>query len=53
MMVAAVQKRRGELLGGDEGRALIARAEEAARAKGVVRPDRIFTMTLPGPNADS
>jgi hypothetical protein len=46
--VAAIGRRRGELLGGEEGRALVVASEAALRAEGVVRPDRIADMLAPG-----
>jgi len=40
--------RRGKLLGGDEGAALVASAEAAARAEAVVKPERFAAMMAPG-----
>lgn len=40
--------RHGELLGGEEGRALVQRAESALQALGVVRPAAFVAMLAPG-----
>jgi len=45
---AIVRWRLGQLLGGDQGAALIDDARAWMRAKGVVRPDRFVAATLPG-----
>jgi len=45
----AARWRLGELLGGDEGRALIATATAALSAQGIARPDRVMTMLAPVP----
>jgi hypothetical protein len=48
MMTAWVARwRLGELLGGDDGRALIDQAAAALRAEGIVRPDRVVAMLAP------
>jgi hypothetical protein len=39
--------RLGELLGGDEGRALVDQARAALSAEGIVRPDRVVAMLAP------
>jgi eukaryotic-like serine/threonine-protein kinase len=39
--------RLGELLAGDDGRALIDHAAAALRAEGIVRPDRVIAMFAP------
>lgn len=39
----------GELLGGDEGRALVDQARAALSAEGLVRPDRVMAMFAPVP----
>jgi hypothetical protein len=39
----------GRLVGGDEGRELVARAEAALRAEGVKNPARLATLHAPGP----
>ncbi len=44
---AAMRWRRGEVVLGDEGRALIAAADAWMREQGVVRPDRIVAMLAP------
>ncbi len=46
--VAATNRQLGRLLGGDEGRALIAQADETMKQEGVVRPDRIAALLVPG-----
>jgi hypothetical protein len=50
LLAAAVRLRRGELLRGDEGRALWESAEAWMRDRGVERPDRVAAMlvALPG-----
>jgi eukaryotic-like serine/threonine-protein kinase len=45
---AATRRRRGQLVGGDEGDALIARADAEMAARGVLRPDRIAATLVPG-----
>ncbi|MEO7328664.1 MAG: hypothetical protein ABI193_08815, partial [Minicystis sp.] len=44
----AARRRRGELLGGDEGRDLIASADAAMGAQGVSNPARMTAALLPG-----
>jgi hypothetical protein len=46
--VAGCQYRRGMLLGGPSGAALVAKAATWAEAEGVIAPARIFDMFLPG-----
>ena len=46
--VAALRRRRGVLLGGDEGRALVSAADAEMRKQGIVNPQRITSMYLPG-----
>jgi eukaryotic-like serine/threonine-protein kinase len=46
--VAACQYRRGGLIDGDEGRALIAAAQAWATAQRVVKPACVFDMLAPG-----
>jgi hypothetical protein len=41
------RRRRGEILGGDEGRALVAEADERLRSRGVVNPSRWADAYLP------
>jgi hypothetical protein len=43
----AARWRLGELLGGDEGRALVDQARAALVAEGIVRPDRVVAMFVP------
>jgi len=45
---AAARRRRGQLLGGEKGRALIASADAAIAAMGARRPDRIADVLAPG-----
>ena len=47
LLAAAVRRRRGELEG-DKGYALIATADAFMRAEGIIRPDRMSGMILPG-----
>jgi hypothetical protein len=52
MNASCARWRLGELLGGDEGRALIDQARAALSAEGIVRPDRVVAMLAPvGPDA--
>jgi len=44
----AARRRLGSRLGGDEGAALVAQAEEAMSAEGVRNPDRMAGIHLPG-----
>jgi hypothetical protein len=46
-LASVTRWRLGELLGGDDGRALIAGAHAAIAAEGVVRPDRIVAALVP------
>jgi len=48
LVAATARLRRGELLGGDEGAALVASAEEIMRGEGIVRPDRIADVIAGG-----
>jgi hypothetical protein len=48
LYAAATNRHLGRLLGGDEGRALIEKADETMREEGVVKPDRIAAMLAPG-----
>src|SRR5262249_15210088 len=45
---AAAQRRRGELIGGGEGGALVAEADAWFASRGAKRPDRVSAMLLPG-----
>jgi serine/threonine protein kinase len=45
---AVARWRRGQLLGGDEGRALKQSADEYMRAETIKRPDRVVAMLAPG-----
>jgi serine/threonine protein kinase len=45
---ACARRRKGELLGGDEGRRLVEGADAAMRAQGIARPDRWTAMIAPG-----
>jgi hypothetical protein len=47
LMSSAARWRLGELLGGDEGRALIAQTAAALSAEGIVRPDRVVATFAP------
>jgi eukaryotic-like serine/threonine-protein kinase len=48
-LYAAVARRRlGQLVGGDDGRAAVARADAFMKAKGVVDPERLARMYAPG-----
>jgi hypothetical protein len=49
LMSSAARWRLGELLGGDEGRALVAEVHAALSAEGIVRPDRVVAMFAPVP----
>ncbi len=42
------RRRKGELLGGDEGRALVVEADDFMRGEGVAKPERIATLLAPG-----
>jgi hypothetical protein len=45
--VACIRRRRGQLVGGDEGARLVAEAEDALRAQAIARPDRWARTILP------
>jgi serine/threonine protein kinase len=45
---ACARRRQGELLGGDEGRALVATSEETMRARGIREPARWAACFAPG-----
>ena len=48
LYAAATNRQLGRLLGGDEGRALVQRADATMREEGIVRPDRIAALLAPG-----
>ncbi|MGK3998017.1 serine/threonine-protein kinase [Sorangium sp. So ce1024] len=48
LYAAAARRRHGELLQGDEGRAAVAAANAWMQDQGIVSPDRITRMLLPG-----
>jgi hypothetical protein len=45
---ACARRRKGEILGGEEGRRLVAEADAAMAAQGIMRPDRWTAMIAPG-----
>lgn len=45
---AACRRRRGELCGGDDGRALVEAADAVMRLQGILRPARLASMLVPG-----
>jgi len=45
---SVIMRRRGEMLGGDEGAALIERADAAMREEGVASPERMCELVAPG-----
>jgi hypothetical protein len=52
LFAAASRRQLGRLLGGDEGRALIARADAWMAAQSVRRPDRMAACLAPGFDRD-
>ena len=46
--VAACRYRRGMLVGGEEGHALVVAGQTWASRQGVVNPPRVFDMLAPG-----
>jgi hypothetical protein len=48
MVLEPLRRRRGELLGGEEGRALVEAADAAMRAEGIVNPARWAASFVPG-----
>jgi len=50
LMAASIRLRRGQLLGGDEGAALVATATAWMTAQGVRSPDRMARVWCPGTN---
>ncbi|MBI4421705.1 MAG: AAA family ATPase [Gemmatimonadetes bacterium] len=45
---AVAQRRRGELLGGDEGRVLVAQADTWMTGQGIKKPERVMAVFAPG-----
>ena len=45
---ASARRRKGQLIGGEAGRALVAAADEVMRRSGVARPDRWVALYAPG-----
>ena len=52
MYAAAARRRLGELIGGEEGRTLCEQGNAVMRAQGVVNPDAICEMLVPGCGSD-
>ena len=48
LMAATARRRRGQILGGDEGRALVVAANAFMSTQRIVRPDRMTAMLMPG-----
>ncbi len=48
LWLASIRHRLGTLIGGDQGRTLVADAERWLRDQGVVRPDRMIRVLMPG-----
>jgi hypothetical protein len=48
LCAASVDRRLGLLLGGDEGRSLVDRADALFTARSVRRPDRVADLYVPG-----
>ncbi len=48
LCAAAARRRLGELLGGDEGAALIAAADDWMNSEGIVNPERMTEVFAPG-----
>jgi hypothetical protein len=48
LFARAAQRRRGQLLGGDEGAKLIAEADMWMATEGIIRPERMARMLVPG-----
>jgi hypothetical protein len=48
LYAAAARRRQGELLGGHKGRQLVAEANSWMAGQGVVRPERMTAMLVPG-----
>ena len=48
LWAAVCRRRRGEVLGGDEGRALVAAADEWMRSETIKKPERWAAMLAPG-----
>ncbi len=48
MHAAAALRRRGRILWGDEGEAMVARGRDAMTGQGIASPERITDMLAPG-----
>jgi hypothetical protein len=48
LFAALARRRRGAIVGGDEGRALIAATDARMRAQKIVNPPRMAAMLTPG-----
>jgi hypothetical protein len=48
LQAVAARRRRGQLLGGEEGQSLIAAADELMRARGIRSPERFAELLAPG-----
>jgi hypothetical protein len=48
LIAATARRRKGQLIGGDEGRALIATADAFMTAQRITRPERMTAMLMPG-----
>jgi eukaryotic-like serine/threonine-protein kinase len=48
LMAAMARRRKGQILGGDEGRALVAAADALMTAQRIARPERMTAMLMPG-----
>jgi hypothetical protein len=48
LVTAATQRRRGALMGDEEGRALVATADALMRQRGIKNPARFTAMLVPG-----
>ncbi|MFY0578064.1 hypothetical protein ACN28S_30450 [Cystobacter fuscus] len=48
VLSACVRRRKGVLIGGEEGAALVAKADALLRSEGVEEPDPWVSMLIPG-----
>jgi hypothetical protein len=48
LFAAVSRRRKGELLGGDEGRALVVQADGFMRGQGIAKPEQITSLLAPG-----